>query len=453
MSTVDNKESVVIDGVTQATPILCMKHKDAMEVIITSDNVAENWSAAAWDPNTGSILSTYKHATPIRNHTLQVLNDCYLLGADSTKPRLHIWPLNSQRPLSNIRLTMPGKVSALTTTPDGSYIVAAISEKLYVWQFCNGRLLSIITRHYQTVTCLKFTKDSSMFVSAGEDGLIFVWSLFRVINEEQQATALYSFSNHTLAVKDLYVGHCAPRARLCSVSLDRTANIYDLNGGILLVTLVFDLPLTSVTMNTKESELFVGCTNGVIFKYNLHEPPRGIEHHVKSRTNEEGDDSAAYRGHESIVVSLSVSNNCHNLLSASMDKKVHLWDVPSRQILRTFGHKGQITSAFFTKRFNNFQIHDLKPSLKIQPLQRVLEDNSKESVIEIIRQGRDTSDILNFDSYVEKESIRSEIDDHASRKLESAMEEIEKLKMINSALYKYSVERVLRKSTSYRSNQ
>ncbi|XP_046824943.1 WD repeat-containing protein 18 [Vespa crabro] len=418
-----------------------------MEVIITSDNVAENWSAAVWDPNTGSLLSTYKHATPIQNHTLQMLNDCYLLGADSTKPRLHIWPLNSQRPLSNIRLTTPGKVSALTSTPDGSYIVAGISEKLYVWQVCNGRLLSIITRHYQTVTCLTFTKDSSMFVSGGEDGLIFVWSLFRVINEKEQATALYSFSNHTLPVKDLYVGHCAPRARLCSVSLDRTANIYDLNDGKLLVILVFDLPLTSISMNTKESELFVGCTNGLIFKFDLHEPPRGIEHHVKSTgTNEEDDDSAVYRGHESTIVSLSVSSNCRNLLSASIDRKVHLWDVISRQILRTFGHKGQITSAFFAKRFNNFQIHDLKPSLKIQPLQRVLDNNGKENVIEIIRQGRDTSDILDFDSYVEKESLRTEINDHTSRKLETALEEIEKLKMINSTLYKYSVKCILLKS-------
>lgn len=421
-----------------------------MEVIVTSDNVAENWSAAAWDPNTGSLLSTYKHATPIRNHTLEILNDCYLLGADSTKPRLHIWPLNSQRPLSNVRLTTPGKVTALTSTPDGSYVVVAISEKLYVWQLCNGKLLSIITRHYQTVTCLKFTKDSSMFVSGGEDGLIFVWSLFRVINEKQETTtALHSFSNHTMPVKDLYVGHCAPRARLCSVSLDRTANIYDLDGGKLLVTLVFDLPLTSVSLNTKESELFVGSTNGLIFKFDLHEPPRGIEHHVKSGTNAEGDDSAVYRGHESAIVSLSVSNNCRNLLSSSVDKKVHLWDIGSRQIIRTFGHKGQLTSAFFAKRFNNFQIHDLKPSLKIQPLQRVLEESKKENVIEIVRQGRDTSDILDFDSYVEKESLRSEIDDHnGSRKLENALEEIEKLKMINSAIYKYSVECILRKSTN-----
>ncbi|KAI4482797.1 hypothetical protein M0804_008650 [Polistes exclamans] len=420
-----------------------------MELIITSDNVAENWSAAAWDPNTGSLLSTYKHATPIANKTLQVLSDCYLLGADSAKPRLHVWPLNSQRPISNIRLTTPGKVSALTSTPDGSYIVAAINEKLYVWQLCNGRLLAIIARHYQTITCLKFTKDSSMFVSAGEDGLILVWSLFNVINnEEQRSHPVYSFSNHTLPVKDLYVGHCAPRARLCSVSLDHTANIYDLNGGKLLGTFVFDLPLTSVCMNATESELFVGTTSGLIYKFYLHEPPRGIEHHVKIIINDEADDNTIYRGHESTIVSLSVSNDCRNLLSACLNGKVHLWDVDNREIIKTFAHKGQITSALFSKRFNNYHIQDLKPSLQIHPLQRVSEDNAKENIIDITRKGRDTSDFLNFHSFIEEESSRSDIENNTTRKLENLMEENKKLKKINADLYKCAVEYVLKCKSS-----
>lgn len=417
-----------------------------MEVIVTSDSVAENWSAATWDPNSGSLLTTYKHATALGHHTLRILSDSYLVGADSTKSRLHIWPLNSQRPVPNLRLTTPGRVSALACTPNGSYVVAAIGEKFYVWQFCNGRLLATITRHYQTITCLEFTKDGSILVSGGEDGLVFVWSLFRVITEEQ-AAPIHSFSDHTLPVKDLCVGHCGPLSRLCSVSLDRTANIYDINGGTLLVTLVFDLPLTSVCINGRETELFVGCTNGSIFKFDLREPPRGTEHHTSTATKND-DGSAVYRGHESAITSLSVSTDCRNLLSSSLDGKVHLWDVVSRQILRTFGHKGKITSAFFSRKYENFRRHDLKPSLKIQPLQRVLLEDTKESVLEILRPGRDIKDMLDFESFVERDSSKTDIDDGASRKLETAMEEIKNLKRINAELYKYAVECVLRKPTN-----
>ncbi|XP_015185474.1 PREDICTED: WD repeat-containing protein 18 [Polistes dominula] len=422
-----------------------------MELIITSDNVAESWSAAVWDPNTGTLVSIYKHAAPIANKTLQVLSDCYLIGADAAKPLIHVWPLNSQRPISNIRLITPGKVSALTSTSDGSYIVAAINEKLYVWQICNGRLLAIITRHYQTVTCLKFTRDNSMFVSAGEDGLILVWSLFNVINnEEQRSQPIYTFSNHTLPVKDIYIGHCAPRARLCSVSLDHTANVFELKSGRLLATFVFDLPLTSVCMNIKESELFVGTTSGLIYKFNLHEPPRGIEHHVKILMNENAEDSTIYRGHESTIVSLSVSTDCRHLLSACLNGKVHLWNVDNREIVKTFSHKGQITSAFYSKHFNNFHVKDLKPSLHIHPLQRVSEvDNSKEHIINITRKGRDTSDFVNLQSFVEEESspccsssssCSSKVDSDVISKLENLKEENQRLKKINAELFKHSVE-------------
>ncbi|KAI4495556.1 hypothetical protein M0802_008568 [Mischocyttarus mexicanus] len=424
-----------------------------MELIITSDKVSESWSAAAWDPN-GSLLSVYKHATTIANNTLQILNDCYLLGADSNKPLLHVWPLNSQRPISNIRLTTPGKVSALTATQDGSYIVAAINEKIYVWQLCNGRLLAIIERHYQTVTCLKFTRDSSLFCSAGEDGMILVWSLFSVINnnnKEERSHPTHSFLNHTLPVKDLYVGHCSPRARLCSVSLDHTANIYDLNDGKLLISLIFDLPLTSVCMNTIESELFVGTTSGLIYKYNLHEPPRGIEHHVQvTKNGDESDDSTIYRGHESTaIVSLSVTNDCRNLLSSSLDGKVHLWDIENREIIKTFSHKGPITSAFLTKRFNNFHVQTLKPCLQIHPLQRVLEESVKGNIIDVTRKGRDTSDLLNFNSYVDEVSVdESGIDENTSRKLENITEENKKLKKTNADLYKWAVEYVFKCKSS-----
>lgn len=46
-------------------------------------------------------------------------------------------------------------------------------------QVCTGKLLSVLSRHYQDVTCLKFTDDSSHFVSGGKDNLALVWSLSR----------------------------------------------------------------------------------------------------------------------------------------------------------------------------------------------------------------------------------------------------------------------------------
>ncbi|KYN34514.1 WD repeat-containing protein 18 [Trachymyrmex septentrionalis] len=413
---------------------------DAKEVILTSDATGESWSAAVWDPRNGSLLSVYKNATALGHRSLQLLSDSYVLGADATRPRIHIWPLNSPSPLSNIRLNTPGKVNALTCTPNGSYLIASVGEKLFIWQTCNGRLLVNLTRHYQTVSCLATTKDGSLFASAGEDGLVFVWSLYSALNDAR-CSPVHAFSNHSLPVRDLHFGHGDARARLYTISLDRTANIYELGSGALLVSLVFDAPLTAATVNGRESELFVGCTTGEIFQCNLHEPPRGVEHHVTVSSCEE---SAVFQAHKSNVTALSVSVDCRTLLSGSTDGAVHVWDIASRQVLRTLKHKGPVTAAFFAKGFDNFRASVLKPRLQVQNLQRTSDDGGRESVVEIVSRGRNSAEILNFESYIEGSSD-SRGSDQMSKKLDDLQKEISKLKKINAAIYQYGVTHILKK--------
>ncbi|XP_031845748.2 WD repeat-containing protein 18 [Nomia melanderi] len=415
---------------------------DSREILVTSDSVGEHWSAAVWDPRTGSALSTYKHAGALAHRTLQLLSDSYIIGADSAKPRIHIWPLNNPNPVSNLRLATPGKVNALTCTPNGAYMVAAISEKLFLWQVCNGRLLGHLSHHYQSVNCLSFSTDGSIFASGAEDGLVFVWSLFRVINEEQPAP-LHAFSHHSLPVKDLQFGHCGARGRLCSVSLDRTCNVYEPCSGTLLLTLVFDVPLTAVCLNTRESDLFVGCTDGDIYRFNLHEPPRGIEHHVQ--VQRDGDDGGVVlRRHKSKILSMSTSIDGRYLVSGCGNGEIHIWDIASRQVLRSIDHKGSITAAFFAKYYENFRVTDLQPRLTVAGLQRISDDtDGKQSFVEVINRDHSLTDVLSYESYAGDDSEGS--GDNASRKLLEMREEMERLKKINAAIYQYSVKQILGK--------
>lgn len=416
---------------------------DAKEVILTSDTTGESWSAAVWDSRNGSLLFVYKNATALAQRSLQLLSDSYVLGADTTRPRIHIWPLNNPAPLPNVRLTTPGKVNALTCTPNGSYIIASVGEKLFIWQTCNGRLLANLTKHYQTVNCLATTKDGSLFASAGEDGLVFVWSLYSVLNDAR-CSPVHAFSNHSLPIRDLHFGHGGARARLYTVSLDRTANIYELGSGALLVSLVFDAPLTAITVNIRESELFVGCTTGEIFQCNLHEPPRGIEHHVTVNSDNMGEESAVFQAHKSNVTALSVSVDCRTLLSGSTDGAVHVWDIASRQVLRTLEHKGPVTAAFFAPGFDNFRATVLKPRLQVHNLQRTSDDGGRESVVEVVSRGRDSAKILNFESYANGSSD-SRGSDEISKELEDLQKEIKKLKKINANMYQYGVTHILKK--------
>ncbi|XP_015605199.1 WD repeat-containing protein 18 [Cephus cinctus] len=411
------------------------------EVIVTSNNSDESTNAAVWDPCTGSLLSSYRNGGPVGYHTLQILNGSYILAADSTKPKLYMWPLNSQTPVSNIRLTTPGKVSALSCTPNGLYIVAAISEKLFIWQTNSGRLLTTLARHYQTITCLKFTQDGSTFATGGEDGLVFIWSLSKVINHKEQQSPSHSFAEHTLPVKDLHFGQFGPHSRLISVSLDRTARIYNSVSGILLLTLIFDVPLTSVTTDLKETQLLVGCSNGTIIKINLYDPPRGTDHYVDTEKN----NSAIFRGHESNVVALSVSNDCRTLLSGSTDGALHLWDIPSRQITKTIQHKGPITTAFFTKAFVNFRAQDLHQKILVKSLQRISDDSSKDDFIEIVSSHND-SHLLDYEAFIGNENHSMELNnDNFNDSLIDARVEMERLRKINASMYRYAAEYLLNK--------
>lgn len=413
---------------------------DAKEVILTSETTGETWSAAVWDPRNGSMLSTYKNAnTALAHRTLQLLSDSYVLGASATKPRLHIWPLNSPTPLPNVHLNTPGKVNALICTPNGSYIIAAVDEQLFIWQTCNGRMLANLARHYQTISCLAITKDGSLFASAGEDGLVFVWSLYRALNDKQNCPPVHTFSNHNMPIRDMHFGFGGARARLYTASLDRRTNVYELGSGALLVSVIFDAPLTAIIVNSRESQLFVGCTTGDIFHCNLHEPPRGLEQHV-----EKDEETAVLRAHKSHVTALSISVDCCTLLSGSTDGTVHIWDIVSRQVLRTIEHKGPVTAAFFAKGFENFRSSTLEPRLEVRNLQRTSEADGRESndVIEVISRGRNPAEILDFKSYVGN-SVDSSEREELLKQITNLKEEIQKLNKINNNLFKYSVKHIL----------
>ncbi|XP_011307856.1 WD repeat-containing protein 18 [Fopius arisanus] len=411
--------------------------KDGREVLLTSDTSGESWSVAMWDPLTGSMLSQFRNASPIASNSLQLLKDSYLLGADATKPRIHIWPVNSQVPVANLRLTTPGKVSALSCTSCGTYISAAVDEKVFIWQTSTGKLLKTLARHYQAVTCLKFSSDGSHLATAGQDGLVFIYSVARVINDYQEARPLHGFSDHTLGVKGIYFGAFGARCRIVTVSLDRTARIYDANSGVQLLTLIFDVPLTSVCLDKRECSMFVGCINGHIRQFDLRNPPRGREHHVPGDKEEKG---IFFKGHTSSVNNLSVSIDCITLLSGSADGNVNIWNIPSCQVIRSIQHKGGITNALFVPHYANFNVNVLKPKLLVKPLQRIV--NEDNGILEIVKCGED--DLLNpQDFFQESGEYSGNIE--LEKKLSESRAEIERLKKINSEMFKYGVKCLLHK--------
>ena len=69
-------------------------------------------------------------------------------------------------------------------------------------QTASGCLLGTVSGHYQSVTVLRFTDDSTHLISAGEDGMVLVWSLASVLDREAQGgDPVHRLTGHHLAVR------------------------------------------------------------------------------------------------------------------------------------------------------------------------------------------------------------------------------------------------------------
>lgn len=418
------------------------------EVVVTCDSNNPLWTCCVWDPHTGTSLMTYKGGGTAESKTLSFIGKDYLAAVEKTKPVLHIWPLNSHQTVQGMRFILPGKASALAITNDGAYCVAGIDEKIYLWQIASGNLLSIINRHYQKVVVIKFTPDGKYFVSAAEDGMVMVWSLATVAAHPEvelvtQTTAgqhdpVYIFSDHSLPVTDMCISKTGMHGRLCTVSSDRSCKIYDLASGEILLNLIFDIPLSSVTMDVLELNIFIGNTEGNIQQFSLTNPPRNKDLLVNTEA-----DCPTFTSHSKAVTCLSVSLDGETLMSGSSDEQVILWHIRSKQPIRTIRHKGSVTNAYFTVNIPAIYQQDFSPKVILHSLERTLEKDSDDvlevevlvnTTIDFWPQSRE-SDFIQFSIPSKETEMR--------RKEKTLQEELDKLKKVNANLYAFSIDKAL----------
>ncbi|XP_050355615.1 WD repeat-containing protein 18 [Nymphalis io] len=424
-----------------------------LEVLITCDSNNTLWTCSIWDSHTGTNLMTYKGGGTAENHTLSFIGCDYVAAVEKTKPVLHVWPLNSQQTVQGMRFILPGKASAFAVSSDGSYCVAGIEEKIYLWQISSGSLLTIINRHYQKVNLLKFTSDGRFFISAAEDGMVMVWSLATVAANPEvelvtqtiagQHDPAYIFSDHSLPVTDLCISKTGMHGRLFTVSSDRSCKVYDLTCGEMLLNLIFDEPLSAITLDVLELNAFVGTTEGKIIQCSLTNPPRNRDVLVNN-----GENNNIFSSHTKAVTCLSVSLNGDVLMSGSNDEQLILWHIRSRQPVRIIRHKGSITNAFFTTNYCTIYKQDFTPGILLHSLERTLEKNSENvSEIEVLVR-KDT----NFWPTCNDISIDTTYNSFASKEMDivckqnetKLKEELEKMKLINSNLYALSIQNTLK---------
>lgn len=343
---------------------------DLVEILFTSDNSDAQSTYSVWDHKTGNQLMLYRGGGATNLNGFSLIKYDFIISANSTKPLIHIWPVNSQEQIQNQRFVMPGRVNSLSVSSDGVYCAAGLADLVYIWHIPTGRMVASLGRHFQTVSVIKFTDDNSHFISAGQDGIVLVWSLSDVLSIPDRANIVpkHSFSDHTLPVTGIKVGLGGLRAMLYTISMDRTCRIYDLSQGQQLMNLVFQDGLTSIAVDRLETRIFVGCTTGGILEFQLTPPPRMMEYHL-----EEKDMQNKFVGHKGNVTCLSLSMDNETMASGGQDQNVIIWHIESKQMLKTIPHKGIVTTVYFTITPPNMFNPQKNLNLITGNFQRVLE--------------------------------------------------------------------------------
>nr|XP_040039259.1 WD repeat-containing protein 18 isoform X2 [Gasterosteus aculeatus aculeatus] len=307
-----------------------------LEVIVTSDSGSQLWNSTVFDLHSGSSLLSYRGGNSAAR-TLTVLNGEYLLSAQLGKNFINMWEIQRKDQLQQ-KMVCQGLVNCVTASRNGLFLLAGVAETVYLWEVSTGKLLSVLSRHYQDITCLMFTDDSSHFVSGGKDNLAVVWSISSVIQLDLSHTPepRHVLSRHSLPITDLHCGLMGAQARVATASLDQTVKVWELSSGELLLSVLFDVEIMSVTFDPCEYFLFCGGSDGNIFQVSLCSQSLSRDKTFQS----DNDGNQVFKGHRNLVTCLSVSMDGTLLLSGSHDETARLWDVQSKQSIRCLAHKG-----------------------------------------------------------------------------------------------------------------
>lgn len=123
------------------------------EVLLSCSNGASGRGVkiTAWGPSKGTVKRTYSCEAQGGGAALALLGNTYLLCALKSLPFIYAWNLRKVIVIRSgshetmrmtittqeqvyMKMSCPGVVRTLASTPDAVYCAAGIAEKIYIWQ-------------------------------------------------------------------------------------------------------------------------------------------------------------------------------------------------------------------------------------------------------------------------------------------------------------------------------
>eukprot|EP00736_Rhodelphis_marinus_P001220 Rmarinus@m.20744 len=318
----------------------------------------ENSTVRLWDPSSGTTYAQYK-GNVSGPHSIACVGDDFFAIAQAGKPMINLWTWTKDT--CQLRCPVPEKVSALTSNRDGSILCGGgVNGLVMIWQPITGSLLRQWKGHYKEVTCATITDDNAWLITGGEDGLVHVWSLVQLLDgclrdddaprAPAKGAASFSFSSHSLPISAIATRELSPgEHEVVTCSLDCTLRLWHVPSGTPRGTVSLPVSPLAVISDPVRGRVFVGCSDGTVRSVKIDLSAAQISTAAVSTAGVrvplgrgEGClslENVRMVGHSKAVTCVLLALDSAQLITASADGTLRVWDPVTGQTVRAYeGH-------------------------------------------------------------------------------------------------------------------
>ncbi|CAJ0585615.1 unnamed protein product, partial [Mesorhabditis spiculigera] len=345
-----------------------------LEVLLLACQSSDNYSVTAVDPRTGVSAWSYKGAE-LQNSCIGLFNPIgsdgrHFLVSIKERPLLHCIAFHCKDRFHQ-KVMLPGTPECLITSSDGIVLYVSIGSQIFVWLLATGELLASWEAHYQAVTGLVLTADDSILISTSKDGKLHVYLVSEIVNVDRVAAIrpLREWAAHSLAIKAVAVTS-GGSPRIATVGRDHALLLHSISLDAPLLKVAAEHPLTACAIDPAETRIFIGAESGDIAQINLYEVGNRFEVLIQLG-NKKDEKYPIFSGHEHEITQLAVNGDGTMLASSDTEGKYCIWDIQSRQCLKTSTMRGPISCVSFLPYFPSLHAQEIpaaasRPNLVLQ---------------------------------------------------------------------------------------
>ena len=294
----------------------------------SSFSVATSLGVDVYDAETLEIAQTF--ATEQWNQVIAYSPDSKFLAVAAGDGKIQVWDIASRELIHKLTPTgihpMYGNPPALAFSHDGQILVSTFYQTLYVWDLVTGRLLDSFPGYVDGIYSVAFSPDGKFLLATGHNQ-IYVRSistgnlLYPPIELHDQIVGLFfeQDNRHFATVSSQFLsGSGATGAHY-----ESKVRSWDLlTGKMLNERLATHNNIRLIDVNSMQSQIVLGEEYGIsIWDASANKVTFSMQ------------------GQTSWLNSIALSPEGEKLLLAShafINRYVQLWDLPSRQLLKTF---------------------------------------------------------------------------------------------------------------------